>query len=104
MLYSKRYNSPEARRKRSERASRAVTARWERYHAEIGQQSPDSLTEDLFELTFKNLLTGKTEVLLFRPGDRKNNYRIDVNGKYWRTCGFADATKRIGKSCYRSAK
>lgn len=102
MPYYRKYNSPEARRKRSERATSAVNARWDRYHADVSQQIPDPLPVDLFRLTFENLITGKTEVLLFHPGDRTNNYRIDVNGKYWRTCGFADAMERVGKGCYKS--
>lgn len=105
MPYYRKYNSPEERKKRSERASRAVTIRWERHLAEWGQQIPNQPPpEDMFQLTFENLITGKTEVLLFHPGTRKNNYRIDVNGKYWRTCGWADAMERIRKSCYKTSR
>lgn len=104
MLYYKPYNSPEQRKKRSDRASKAATERWRRYHESLKDEPVrGDLPEDLYRLTFENLITGKTEVLVFHPGSRKNNYRIDVNGKEWKVCGFNGALDRIGKSCYRIA-
>lgn len=100
----KRYNSAEQRKKRSARARRAANERWRRYHESMnGEPVRIDPPEDMFRLTFENLITGKTDVLLFHPGPRKNNYRIDVNGREWRVCGFNDALDSVGKSCYKSA-
>jgi hypothetical protein len=102
MHYGKGWNSPENKRKRSEAASRAVQKRWDDYHAQFAdepiRQDPP---QDQYRLTFENLMTGKTEVLTFHPGTRKNNKRIDVNGKFWRVCGFVDAMDRVVTSCYK---
>lgn len=99
------WNSPENKKKRSEKASRAAEARWTAYHAQFaGDPVPADLPDDMYRLTFENLMTGKTEVLVFHPGPRRNNYRVDVNGKPWKTCGFVDAMERVIKSCYKMAR
>lgn len=99
-----RWNNAEEKRKRSEKASRAAEARWTAYHAQFADEPiPPDPPADMYRLTFENLMTGKTEVLLFHPGPRRNNYRVDVNGKAWRVCGFHDALSRIEKSCYKMA-
>jgi len=101
------YNSSENRKKRSERASRAATARWDKYHEEQANEPIRCATdpnEPIFELTFTRLKTGEFNTLVFYPGTRSNNYRITVNGKPWRTCGFADATERLSKGCYRCSR
>lgn len=99
------WNSPENKRKRSEKASRAAEARWSAYHALIADE-PIATTPpaDMYRLTFENLMTGKIEVMLFHPGTRSNNYRIDLNSKFWRTCGFVDALDRIVRSCYKLSR
>lgn len=95
------YFSEEARLKRSETSSRAAEARWSK-NAET-EPHPDyhEYPENMYRLTFENLMTGKTEVLTFHPGTRKNNKRIDVNGKFWKVCGFVGALERIVTSCYK---
>lgn len=107
MPYNKHYNSLEARQKRSDRATKAVNARWERHHAKLVDE-PLRVTTDpnepIFELTFKRCKTGEENSLTFYPGPRLNNYRITVDGKKWRTCGFTDALERIAKSCYRTTE
>jgi len=98
----RKYRSEQEKQKRSEKASRAAQARWDTYHAALSDVSyPPDLPENCFRITVENLITGKTEVLLFHPGDKSGRYRIDVNGEYWRTCGWTDATVRIRKSCKR---
>jgi len=105
MKYYSRWNSPENKRKRSEKASRAALARWDAYHAALADQPlPAEPPADMYRLTFENLMTGKTEILTFHPGPRANNYRVDVNGNPWRICGFVDAMDRIVKSCYRISR
>lgn len=95
-------NRSEYNRKISERASRAAIIRWDRYHESLADQPiPPDPPADMYRLTFENLMTGKSEILLFHPGPRLNNYRIDVNGQPWRICGFVDALRRIEKSCYK---
>jgi hypothetical protein len=97
-----RYNSAEQKQKRSDKASRAAMARWDAYHASLEESPiPPDPPADMYRLTFENLMTGKTEVMLFHPGNRRNNYHIEVNGKYWKTCGFVDALRKIEKSCYK---
>ena len=98
------YFSSEARLRRSEISSRAAEARWSR-NAET-EPRPDyhEYPEDMYRLTFENLMTGKTEVLTFHPGTRKNNKRVDVNGKFWKVCGFVDAMARVVTSCYKMAR
>lgn len=98
-----RWNNAEEKRKRSEKESRAAMGRWDAYHAAIGPQFHDR-PADMFRLTFENLMTGRVEILTFHPGPRLNNYRIEVNGIPWRTCGFADAMDRVVKSCYKMAR
>jgi hypothetical protein len=102
-----RYNSAEEKRKRSEKASRAAQARWDAYHALLAESGEPIITDppaDMYRITFENLMTGKAEILTFHPGPRLNNYRIEVNGKPWRVCGFVDAMDRLVKSCYRLAR
>ncbi len=101
----RKYRSTQAKRERSDRASRAAQARWDAYHDSLADEPiPPDPPADMYRLTFENLMTGKSEVLTFHPGTRKNNYRIDVNGKPWRVCGFTDALERIEKSCYKMAR
>ena len=98
----KRYNSPEQRAKRSEKSRRAANARWKKYHESLTcEPIRIDLPDDLYRFTFENIITGDKQILLFHPGTRKNNYRIDVNGQAWKTCGFSEALELIGKSCYR---
>jgi hypothetical protein len=97
-----KYRSEQAKRARSEKASRAANARWEQYHACLSDQPiMQDLPDDCFRITVENLITKKTEVLLFHPGGKSGRFHIDVNGKYWKTCGWTDATVRIRKSCKR---
>jgi hypothetical protein len=95
------YRSPEAKQARSDKASRAALARWDAYHAMLVETEPpwQDPPADMYRLTFENLMTGKTEVMTFHPGNRINNFNIDVNGTPWKTTGFVDALRRIEKSC-----
>lgn len=97
------HNRSEYKQKLSERGQRAALARWDAYHAMIAEIEParQDPPADMYRITVENLITGKAEIILFHPGPRINNYRIDVNGKPWRTCGFVDALRRIEKSCYK---
>src|SRR6266540_225336 len=99
------WNSPENRRKRSEKASRAANARWEAYHAALSDEPVvNDPPADMYEFTFKNLMTGDVQILVFHPGDRLNNYNIDVNGQFWKQTGFAEAFRLIRKACYRRTR
>jgi hypothetical protein len=97
----------ELRKIRSERASKAANARWEQYHAsltELPVYDLDNRPDDMYRITFDNLMTGETHVLTFHPGPRMNNYRIDVDGKPWKVCGWDGAMDRIRKSCIRNIR
>ena len=96
------WNSPENKQKRSERASRNATRRWEAYHAQFADDPITlPLPDDMYRLTFSNLMSGKTTTLTFHPGTRRNNYRIDVDGVYWKTTGLVAALRLIEKSLYK---
>jgi len=98
----RKYRSEEEKRKRSEKASRAANARWATYHAAMAEEPTlRDLPPDCFRITVENLINGKTEVILFHPAGKSGRYRVDVNGKYWKTCGWTDATVRMRKSCKR---
>jgi anti-sigma-K factor RskA len=100
-----RWNNPEEKRKRSEKASRAAMARWDAYHAALADEPiPAGPPDDMYRLTFENLMTKEVQTLIFHPGNRLNNYDIDVNGGFWRRAGFAEAIKLIRKACYRRAR
>lgn len=96
------YRSEQAKKSRSEKARRAAQARWDAYHDTLDALPVYSnLPDDCFKITVENLISGKTDVLLFHPGDRAGRYKIDVNGRFWKTCGWTEATVRIRKSCKR---
>ncbi len=100
--YSKSYNSPENKRKRSERGRVAVVARWEKYHASLGDmpiRCDDS--KDVCRITVDNFLTRKTTILFFTEGSRLGRYKIDVDGEFWKECGWTEATVRMRKSLAR---
>ena len=87
----------------SEAGRRGAEARWEQYHASIPPPNYYDLPDDCYRITVENLISGKTDVLTFHPGSRRGRFRIDVNGAFWRECGWSDAMARIRKSCKRMA-
>lgn len=89
--------------KKSADGSRAANIRWERQHA-IDQERivyDDPRPENMYRITVENLMTDEKHVLLFHPGDRMNNYRIDVDGTPWKTAGWSKAFDKIQASCNR---
>lgn len=93
-------NRTEYKEKLSRRGRRGAEVRWQLYHESLpARQYPPELPEDCFRITVDNLITGATHVLLFHPGSRRGRYRVDVDGKPWRECGFSDALARLRKSC-----
>jgi len=94
-------NRSEYRQKMSEKGQRAAEIRWANYHADIPPVPELDPTKALFELEFKNLTTGESHALTFYPGPRLNNYRVEVDGKAWKVCGFVKAIDLIVTSCYK---
>lgn len=47
-------------------------------------------------------ISGETHVMLLHPGSRRGRYRIDVDGVFWRECGWSESMVKIRKSCKRS--
>lgn len=93
----------EYKEKLSRRGRRGAEVRWQNYRENLPpRQYPPDLPADCFRLTFENLITGKTEVMLFHPGSRRGRFKIDVNGQFWKECGWSDAMARIRKSCKRT--
>jgi hypothetical protein len=41
------------------------------------------------------------KTLVYHPGDRSNNFSIDVDGKHWKTCGINESLELLGKSMYK---
>lgn len=100
--YGKQYNSAENKKKRSEAARKAVMVRWNAYHAALSEKPiRTDPPKEFVRITVENLTTSKTEILLFRPGDRKGRFEIDVNGDFWKECGWTEALIRVRKSCKR---
>ena len=92
----------ENKEERSDRARRAVTTRWDRYHEAIGdQQYPVSLPDPYYRLTIENFVTGETHRLVFHPGKKSGNFKIDIDGKPWMVCGWSESLAWIRKSCVR---
>jgi hypothetical protein len=97
-----KYRSETESQKRSDKASRAANARWDTYHDENPRTYPPELPEDCIRITVDNLVTGKSHVMVFHPGSRAGRFRVDVDGQFWKECGFSDALARIRKSCKRT--
>jgi len=96
MFYSKSYYSKENRRLRSERARHAVSCRKDR---QPGYREPaPPIPEKLFSITVKNEVSGKLTTVMFKPGTRRNNFRIEINGEHWKTCGLTKAEGLILQS------
>ncbi len=47
---------------------------------------------------------GGVGISVANPGNRRNNYRIDVNDEPWKITGMVGALERVEKSCYRMTK
>lgn len=97
-----KYRTETEKRKRSEKASRAARARWDAYHAALAD-TPHMFTipKDCYRITLDNLIHNKTYVFLFHPAHKSGSYKIDLNGSYWKTCGFTEAMVYIRKLCAR---
>lgn len=94
------HNRATFKEKMSRRGQNGARIRWENYHASLPPCIyPPELPADCIRITVDNLVSGKTHVMLFHPGSRRGRYKIDVDGKFWRECGFSDAMARIRKSC-----
>lgn len=91
------------REKNSRRGRLGAQIRWDNYHANLPpREYPPDLPEDCFRITVDNLISGETHIMLFHPGSRRGRYKIDVDGIFWRECGWSDAMVRIRKSCKRT--
>jgi hypothetical protein len=71
---------------RSEKASRAATLGWERYHeakAAAGvvdiYDQPHAYGD--FKITIESIRSGKTNVLYLREGERRDNFYVELNGQ-----------------------
>ena len=93
----------EHKAKLSERGRRGAEARWTAYHASIPRPNYGELPDPCFEIIVINHVSKKTEHLVFHPGKKLGSYRIDVNGKFWKSAGWTDSLVRVRKSCRRMA-
>ena len=102
MVCLRHFNSPKNKEKRRKRASAGGKAKFEKYRSiePIREDHPG----DIYELRFTNIITGEVKTLLYHPGDRSNNFSIDVNGKHWKTCGINESLKLLGKSMYKLSR
>lgn len=100
--YGRGYNSLENKKKRSDAARKAANCRWA---AEFADREPRKPRPDkYFTISVKNDITGKTTVVEFKPGTRKNNFRIEIDGKYWKTCGVVGAEGLIFRSLAKASR
>jgi len=101
----RKYNSPEAKQARSKKSSRAAQARWDAYHAaKADEPLPFELPPDCYRITVENLILNRSYVLLFHPAGKSGSYNIDMNGVFWKKCGFTEAMVWIRKACRRMKK
>lgn len=85
------------------RGSYGAQVMWDNYHANLPPvEYPPDLPSDCFRITVDNLISGKSHIMLFHPGSRRGRYKIDVDGEFWRECGWSEAMVRIRKSCKRT--
>lgn len=89
---------------RSQKASRAANARWSQHHAALVElpiyEQPRIETE--YEITVRNLITGKAHTLLLHPGPRRDNFRVDLDGTPWRVGSFSSIMAILRKSLVKS--
>lgn len=52
----------------------------------------------MYRITVENLMSGRTHILLLHPGPRRDNFRVDLNGKPWRVTGFSGIMAILRKS------
>lgn len=98
----RKYRSDEEKRKRSEKASRAANARWAAFHAaKANEPEMFVLPNNCYRITIENLIHDKAHVFLFHPAGKSGCYNIDLNGKFWKKCGFTEAMVWIRKACKR---
>lgn len=98
----RKYRSEEEKRKRAEKASRAARARWDAYHAaKMDEPEMFTLPQDCYRLTIENLIHNKTHVFLFHPAHKSGCYDIDLDGVFWKRCGFTECLVFIRKLCKR---
>jgi len=70
----------------SAEGTRAVTARWDRYHAERAASGIVEIYDQPhaygdYEITIKSIRSGRTNVLYLHEGSTMMNFRIDLNGQ-----------------------
>lgn len=102
MLYPKSYYSKENRKLRSDRGRYAVSCRKDRQPENREPRPPEP--ERYFTISVKNELSRKTTTVVFKPGTRKNNFRIEVDGNHWKTCGLVGAEGFILRSLAKAAR
>jgi len=71
------------------RASHAANVRWEREHAAMREAGIIPVYKQHhaygeFEITVKSLRSGKVNVLKLREGERRDNFRAELNGEPWK--------------------
>jgi len=100
MTCYRHHNSPKNKEKRRKRAQAGGKAKFLKYreNTELVRRDPPA---DIYELRFTNFLTGEVKTLLYHPGDRVNNFSIDVNDVPWKTCGINESLELLGKSMYK---
>lgn len=90
---------------RIQRAKSGAKARWDKHHENLADEPVRTdPPKEHYEITVKNLLTGSVNVLLFRQGSRRGRYKISVNDKFWKECGFDKSLDKIRESCVRMGK
>lgn len=55
----------------------------------------------LRRVTVEDLASGETHILEFYGTRRLNGWRVTVDGRAWKTCGWSQALAMLRKSCVR---
>lgn len=100
--YSKTWNSPENRKKRSDIARYAVSCRADRQPE--NREPVTVLPETRMTLTAENHITGKITVITFHEGSRSNNATLKVDGNKLGVYGYIAAYKKILFNIYQAIK
>ncbi len=86
------------------RASRAANARWAQYHATLFELPiyEQPRPAEMYRIMVDNLMSGVSHALLLHPGPRRDNFRVDLDGRPWRRGSFSSIMETLRKSLVKT--
>ena len=91
----------------SDSARSAARARWDGVPADTASAAGETVLLYpldgllLRRVTVEDLASGETHILEFYGTRRLNGWRVTVDGRAWKTCGWSQALAMVRKSCVR---